>query len=228
MLFAGAAMGIYAQPSSPNLGEGFFRADDEYAQDAGRFENGMRGKFAELSQELRREDRLASEEAARIASERVNTILRDLGQLYGDATKARVGFFIKAKNALTPEQRQHLLTQLQPKASFPYESIDYMRPEVFDLPLNLTRNQRKRLIELEAELLVKEVRLERDIALVLVDLEELLLSSEPRPDEADALAMKLAGFAAQAIENRIDFFIAAKDMLSLDQKRMLTYLMELD
>ena len=122
----------------------------------------------------------------------------------------------------------HLLSQLNPQAALPYETIEYMQSEIFDLPINLNLEQRKKLVSLEANLMVKEIELERDVELVLLDLEAVLLSGEARPETVDPLIMGLADLAAKEIDNRVGYFLKAKDVLTLDQKRLLVYLMGLN
>ena len=199
-----------------------------FAQKGTQLEGAISGKLTELAMELKRERRLESEKVAKESSKRVNAILKDVGGLYGEFIKTKVEFVLATKNVLTLEQKLHLLSQLSPQAALPYETIEYMQPEIFDLPINLSLDQRKQLVVLEATLMVREIELERDVDLVLLDLEAVLLSAETRPETVDPLVMSLADLAAKEIDNRIDFFLKAKDILTLDQKRLLVYLMGLN
>ena len=104
----------------------------------------------------------------------------------------------------------------------------FMQPDIFDLPLNQDREQRKKMIKLKADLMVKEVELERDVELVLIDIEALLMAGTPQPEKADSLVKKLGALSAKELDNRVNFVIKAKDVLTLEQRRMLAYLMELD
>lgn len=209
--------------------EGQLQAVEQgFAQQATIFEGLMKNKLTELAIELQREGRLDTEEAAAEASAAVNGIMTDLGDLYGEFIKAKVQYMLKAKNVLTDEQKLFLLSQLTPSDSMPYETIAYLQPEAFDLPLNLTVEQEKKLIALEAALLIKEVELERDVELTLLDLRGLLLSGEPQPDKVDPLVLSLADLAAQSINNRVSFFLQSKDVLTVDQKRLLAHMLGLD
>jgi hypothetical protein len=201
--------------------------DLQYVQKASVYEGMIEGKLTELALELTREGRLESEQTAKAASEKVNAILKDVGGLYGEFVKSRVAFMLEAKNVLTTEQKLHLLEQLEPAALMDYDEVEFLQPDVFDLPINLNFDQRKKLIGLEADLLIKEVKLERDIELVLLELEGIFMADSIDPKKVDKQVMKLAGLAADAIENRVDYFIGAKDVLSLDQKRLMAYLMGL-
>ena len=198
------------------------------SQQATVFEGLMKNKLTELALELQREGRLDSEASAAEASAKVNSILTDLGNLYGEFTKTKVEYVLKAKNVLTDEQKVFLLSQLTPSDSMPYKTIEYLQPEIFDLPLNLSVEQEKQIVVLEATLLIKEVELERDVELTLLDLRSILFSGEAEAEKVDPLVMKLADLAAQSINNRITFFINSKDVLTLDQKRLLGHMIGLN
>lgn len=198
------------------------------SQQATVFDGLMNNKLTELAIELQREGRLDTEEAAAEAAKKVNTIMTDLSGLYGEFIKTKVQFVLKAKNTLTDEQKLLLLSQLEPSASLPYETIVYLQPETFDLPLNLSLDQKKKITALEGALLMKEVELERDIELIMLDLEAILISGQPQPEKVDPLIMGLADQAAQALDNRVDFFLQAKDVLTIDQKRLLGHMMGLN
>jgi len=200
----------------------------EFSQKGALIESMIQGKMTELALELKREGRLDNQAAADESAKRTNTILKDLSGLYGQFIKTKVEFVLAAKNVLTMEQKLHLLSQLKPQETLPFESVEYMQPDIFDLPLNLSLDQRKQLVSLEAALLVEEVELDRDVDLTLLDLEAVLLSGEASPATVDPLVMDLATLAAKEIDNRVDYFLKAKDVLTLDQKRLLVYMLGLD
>ncbi len=220
--------GVHAQELSRDQTEQLAEIGQGFSQQATMFEGLMKSKLTELAIELQREGRLDTEEAAAEAAKNVNAIMTDLSGLYGEFIKTKVQFVLKAKNTLTDEQKILLLSKLTPSASMPYETIEYLQPEIFDLPLNLSIDQEKKLIALEAALLIKEAELERDVELILLDLEALLLSGEASPETVDPLVMGLADLAAKEIDNRVSYFLKAKDVLTLDQKRLLGHMMGLN
>ena len=222
------ATGAQAQDLSQDQAEKLVEIGQGFSQQATVFEGLMKAKLTELAVELHREGRLDTEEAAAEAAKNVNTIMTDLSGLYGDFIKSKVEYALKAKNALTDEQKIILLSQLTPSVSLPYETIEYLQPELFDLPLNLTVDQEKKLITLEAALLIKEIELERDVELILLDLEAVLLAGKFNPEVVDALVLGLADLAAEEVDNRVSFFLQAKDVLTIDQKRLLGHLMGLN
>jgi hypothetical protein len=223
-----AAGAVHAQQLSTDQTGELLRVGEEFSQQATIFEGLMKNKLTELAIELQREGRLDTEESAEAASEKVNTIMTDLGQLYGEFIKVKVQYILKAKNVLTNEQKLYLLSQLTPADSLPYDTITYLQPEVFDLPLNLSVEQEKQLIALESALLIAEVEIERDVELTLLDLRELLWTGQPAPEQVDPLILKLADLAARTINNRVSFFLQSKDVLTLDQKRLLANMLGLD
>jgi len=227
-LAAMVAVGSHAQELSIAQEGVLATLNAEYTQKEAAIGNAMQNKLIELATDLQREGRLATEEAAKESSERVNAILKDLSDLYGTYITTKIEFLIAAKNTLTMEQKLLLLSQLEPQATLPYETIEYMQPDIFDLPINLDVDQRKKLVKLEAKLLMKEVELERDVELTLLDLEAVLLSGEASPETVDPLVVNLGTLAAQEIDNRVNHFLDAKDVLTLEQKRLLTQLMGLD
>jgi len=227
-LAAMVAVGSHAQELTEQQQGELMTIGVGFAQKGAQLEGAIAGKLTELAMELQREGRLDSEKAAKDSSKRANAILKGLSELYGEYIKTKVEFVLAAKNVLTLEQKLHLLSQLNPQEALPYETIEYMQPDIFDLPINLSLDQRKQLVGLEAALLVKEVELERDVELVLLDLEAALLSGECSPKLVDPLIMGLADLAAKEIDNRVAFFLKAKDVLTLDQKRLLVYLIGLN
>jgi len=222
------ATGAQAQDLSQDQAEKLVEIGQGFSQQATVFEGLMKTKLTELAVELQREGRLDTEAAAAEAAKNVNTIMTDLSGLYGDFIKSKVEYALKAKNTLTDEQKIMLLSQLTPSVSLPYKTIEYLQPELFELPLNLTVEQEKKLVVLEAALLITEVELERDVELILLDLEDALLSGKLSPERVDPLVMGLADLAAQEIDNRVSFFLQAKDVLTIDQKRLLGHLMGLN
>ncbi|MEA2069456.1 MAG: hypothetical protein U9P12_09675, partial [Verrucomicrobiota bacterium] len=205
-LAATLAVGSQAQQLSEAQQGELLQIGVQYSQKAAMFESMMQGKITGLALELQREGRLDSQDSADEASQRVNTILKDLSGLYGEYIKIKVEFLLKAKNILTVEQKLLLLSSISPQETLPYETLGYMQPDIFDLPINLDHGQRKQLIALEADLMINEVKLERDVELTLLNLEGVIMGEGVSPAKVDPLVMKLAGLATQAVDNRVDYF----------------------
>lgn len=225
LLLAGS---VQAQELTAEQSAELLKVSQGFSQQATVFEGLMKNKLTDLALELQREDRLENEAAAKEASKNVNMILTDLSQLYGEFIKTKVNFILEAKNVLSMEQKLMLLSQLTPQNSMPYETISYLQPDVFDLPLNLSLKQEKKIIALEADLLKAEVDIERDVELTLLDLRVILMSGHPQPEKVDPMMKNLAELAGKSIDNRVQFFINAKDVLTLDQKRLLAHMLGLN
>lgn len=231
-LFALAAAAMVAGTVSAQLTEAqsaeLQKASQGFAQQVTILEGLMENKLTELALELKREGRLDTEQSADAASAKSSAILTDLGKLYGEYIKAKVHFVLEAKNVLTDEQKMLLLSQLAPGEAAQYDSIVFLQPDVFDLPLNLSLDQEKQLIALEGELLKKEISIETEAEMILLDLRPILMGGVPQPEKVDPLVMKLADLAAQGVNNRVAYFNKAKDVLTLDQKRLLSHMLGLN
>ena len=188
----------------------------------------LNNKLNELMTELKREGRLDTEASAKEGSEKVTVLLKEISALYDDLIQNKVDHFLASKNLLTDAQRQHLLYKLRPQELVPEEKVMIIEPDIFDLPLNLDREQQKEMVKLRAELLIRKIELERDVELVLMDMEDLMKAGRPQPDKFDPLAKKLGKLAAQELDNRVNFIIKAKDILTLNQRQLQLFLLELD
>ena len=221
-------LAAHAQDLSREQANKLVAVGQGFAQQATVFEGMLQNKCSELAIELQREGRLENEESAAVAAQTVNAIMTEMGKLYGEFIKAKVQSVLAAKNVLPDEQKVYLLSQLTLSESLAHDEIEFLQPEIFELPLNLSVEQEKKLVVIEADLLIKEVEIERDIELTLLDLQSILLSGVAKPEKVDPLVMNLAELAARSVNNRVAFFLAAKDELNLDQKRLLGHLMGLN
>lgn len=232
LIFAVTAATLVAGQASAQLNDAqsaeLLKASQGFAQEVTIIEGLMENKLTELALELKREGRLATEDAAKQASKKSSAILSDLGKLYGEYIRAKVHFVIEAKNVLSNEQKMLLMSQMQPGDAAQYDSISFLQPEVFDLPLNLSLEQEKKLISLESELMKKEIEIETEAELILLDLRPILLGGVPQPEKVDPMIIKLAELAAEGVNNRVAYFNEAKDVLTLDQKRLLAHMLGLN
>ena len=126
------------------------------------------------------------------------------------------------------EQKLHLLEQLGEEAVPVREEILFLETEIIELPVELTLKQRRKLIEMDAVMQSDEIRAERDAKLILLDLETALLAEPIDPVSVDKLMTKLGDLAAKVINFRVDYFLKAKDVLTLEQKQALSGLLELN
>ena len=197
----------------------------EYTQKAAEYEELLSAKARELTQELRREGRLDTEKSARKGADKVNALLTEIAAIYGDSIRTQVSYVLDAKNVLTMEQRLMLLERLQYGEMTGGGEMEVLQIDIIELPINLSLEQEKKLIELDAELEIESIKLERDIQLILLDLEGALMNATIDAKQVDKQIMKLADLAVRAINIRVDHFIGSKDVLTLDQKRLMSVLL---
>ena len=197
---------------------------DEFAKKSTVLEAKLDARIAALETELTREGRLGSEDAAATSAKQANAIVKEIGGLSGDVIKTQIEFVLKAKNMLTPEQREHLLEELVDAAVVEQDDIEFLEIELLELPIDLGIGQRRKLIELHAVAGVDAVRAERDASLILLDLEKALFADEVDSDAVDKLVTRLGDLAVKVINTRVDHFLKAKDVLTLEQKQSLLYL----
>ncbi len=201
---------------------------DEFAQKSTALETKMDARIIALETELTRGGRLGSKEAAATSVKQANAIVKEIGTLAGQAVQTHIEFLLKAKNVLTVEQKLHLLAQLGEEAVPDREEILFLETEIIELPIELSLKQRKKLVEIEAVMQSDEIRAERDSKLILLDIEAALLNDPVDSAGVDKLMTKLGDLAAKVINFRVDYFLKAKDVLTLEQKQSLVYLLGLD
>ena len=217
-----------AQELTPEQSKKLASIGLDFSEKITHIENLIQDKTTQLAFELKRGESISDPKEAKKTTKEVNATLEDLSDLYGQLIKTKVEFVVAAKNVLTREQKLLLLSQLKPSENMPYATIEYMQPTIFDLPLNLSIDQKKELISIKANFRIDEVKLDRDVAMTLLDLEDVLLSDKCEPSKVDPLVMKLATLAGKEIDNYVDHFLKAKDVLTLDQKRLLVHMLGID
>ena len=217
-----------SQDLSPEQSKQLASIGLDFSGKVSHIESIIQDKMTELAFELKREGRLDNQKEAEKSSRQINAILKDLSDLYGQLVKTKVEFVVAAKNVLTREQKLLLISQLKPEENMSYVTIEYRKSNIFDLPLNLSLDQKKKLISIKADFRIDEVKLNRDMALILLDLKAVLLSAQCNPSTVDPLVMELATLAGKEIDNYVDHFLKAKDVLTLDQKRLLVHMLNLE
>jgi len=219
---------VHAAQFTPEQQTTLQNLDDKFVQKSAALEAKLDAQISALGTELTREGRLGSGEAAATSVKQANAIVKEIGALAGQSVQLHVEFLLKAKNVLTMEQKLHLLEQLGEEAVPVREEILFLETEIIELPVELTLKQRRKLIEMDAVMQSDEIRAERDAKLILLDLETALLAEPIDPVSVDKLMTKLGDLAAKVINFRVDYFLKAKDVLTLEQKQALTGLLELN
>lgn len=231
----GIALGIMILAGSIHAGEltseqrvelGYVGFDT--AQKAFLAQSEIQSKMAELELELKREGRLDNPVLTAESLQRIDTLVKDLSGHYRYFVESKVDFVRKAKHVLTPEQKQVLLLQIKPQKALLFGSVECIQPEVFELPIGLTPDQKQQLASLGAAMMQKEAELDRDVNRIRADLHAVLFSGHPTSAQAKPLIKELTALAEQELGNRTDYFIKAKKVLTFDQKRMLLFILGVD
>ena len=223
-----ALSSVHAEPLTQEQQTTLQNLDDTFVQKSADLEAKLDAQISALGNELTREGRLGSGEAAATSVKQANAIVKEIGTLAGQSVQLHVEFLLKAKNVLTMEQKLHLLEQLGEEAVPVREEILFLETEIIELPIELSLKQRRKLIEMDAIMQSDEIRAERDGKLILLDLEAALLAEPIDPDAVDKWVTKLGDLATKVINFRVDYFLKAKDVLTLEQKQALTGLLKLN
>lgn len=183
-------------------------------------------KYLALEQELKRQDRFDTEEKAEEGAKNVNEIVKSVSSLYGDLLKTRMEYLLKAKDVFTEEQKEMLLADiLDFDIDMPDEFSFYIDVDLPALGLELSKDQIRKLLRYRADMDVKDIELELEIDYMLLDLVDEILTEKRDPKKVDEIIMNIVDAGTRLIDNRINHILKAKDVLTLDQKRELFYLM---
>lgn len=187
--------------------------------------SGIETKLSALTNELRREGRFDSKRKERKAARNVNTIVKDITSLYGQLIRTKVEYILKIKNVLTEEQRVQLVHSLQFDEHFFDEALpEYVEMDELVDALELTTAQLKKIIGNRTDMLVKEVKIVRDIQYRVLDLEEILLKDETDTEAVDSTILEITDLGTKLIDNKIKYQLKSKDVLTAEQKKKMMHL----
>jgi len=182
------------------------------------------GKYDELASELKREGRFETEEKAKISSDRANVIVRDLSRLYGQILKTRVQYLLEAKDILTPGQRIQLIKGLDFDVEVPGDLSYYQKVDVISVGLGLSDDQIRRILRYRTDMQINQLKLVLEIEYKILDLEAELVKEQVDSAKVNNVVMDVTDLATQMLDNRVDHFIKAKDVLTVTQKKKLLHL----
>ena len=186
----------------------------------------IEGKQMELVQEIRKEDRFDSKFKERRSARKVNKITKQLSKLHGELLKNKVAYLLKAKNVLTTEQKMQLIAGLDFFDDDDEDNLpDFLDIDVLIVPLDLTKDQIKKIMSHETNTMIKELKIELDLEYQLLDLQEELGNEAVDPAKVDATIMKIADLGTKILDNRVNGFLKSKDVLTIPQKKMLLHML---
>jgi Spy/CpxP family protein refolding chaperone len=181
-------------------------------------------KIGELKFELKREDRFETAQKAQKSARKMNKIALELSSLYGQLLKTRVEYLLKAKDVLTQEQKEQLITHLD----FEMEVLDdltyYEEMDLLDLGLDFSRKQIQNILRYDTEMKINELKLELKIDYKVLDLETELAKDKVNSKTVSQIILNITDLGTKLLNNRVAYFLKAKDVLTVDQKKELLHL----
>jgi Spy/CpxP family protein refolding chaperone len=178
-------------------------------------------KATELELELKRENRFDTEEKAKEASERANEIVREFSNLYGELLKTRVEYMLDAKDVLTIEQREKLISSLDFEMEVPEEMNTYQEMDLLNVGLDLDRDQIRKILRYRTEMRISELEYKLKIEFKVLDLEEALTQDEVDTKDVNKAVMDITKLAVELLDEQIESFLTVKDVLTTEQKKRL-------
>ncbi len=185
----------------------------------------LESTFEELSIELLKDEGPDVPKNQRKNQKKIDKLIKQISSLTGEVLKAKADYFLKAKDVLTPEQREMLISDLEYRIDF----FDSQSPFLFKLDdlseiLELNTDQIKSIIKLRTTMLTKELKLKKDAAFQVLDIKDALNSTEKEPAGIDANVMKIADIGAQFLNNKVNYVLKARNVLTEPQKQELRHL----
>jgi Spy/CpxP family protein refolding chaperone len=177
----------------------------------------------ELKLEIQREDRFATEPKAAESARRANKLIKKLTALYGDMLKLEVVYVLKTKDVLTKEQRRQLIESLDFDMEAPDGWMQNQEIEVLAVDLELSDDQLKKILSYRTQMQKKDAKLEQKIEKLVQDLEDELSKDTVDDKKANKIIMSLTDLGVELLNNRIEHRLKAKDVLTVEQKKMLLH-----
>jgi Spy/CpxP family protein refolding chaperone len=177
----------------------------------------------ELKLEIQREDRFATEPKAAESARIANKLIKKLTALYGDMLKLEVVYVLKTKDVLTKEQRRQLIESLDFDMEAPDGWMQKQEIEVLAVDLELSDDQLKKILSYRTQMQKKDAKLEQKIEKLVQDLEDELSKDTVDDKKANKIIMSLTDLGVELLNNRIEHRLKAKDVLTVEQKKMLLH-----
>jgi len=179
-------------------------------------------KFLVIGQELKREDRFDTPFKAQAGSRNFNELVQNISVLYGDLLKLRVKYILKAKDILNDRQKSRLISAL---LDFDIDTPDdfsyYLKLDLPSLMLDLTKDQIKKLLKYGVDMDIRDLKLELEMNYKLLDLQDEMKATDQNPEKVNNIVLVITDIGAKRIDNRVNYILNAKDVLTSDQKKQL-------
>jgi hypothetical protein len=179
-------------------------------------------KFVVIGQALKRDDRFDTAPKIRTDSQNFSELVKNISVLYGDLLKLRVKYILKTKYILNDRQKSRLISALLDfDIDTPSDFSYYLKLDLPTLMLDLTKDQKKNLLKYRADMDIKDLKLELEMNYKLLDLQDEMKAAKQNPKNVAKIIKDITDIGARLIDNRVNYILKAKDVLTLDQKKQL-------
>lgn len=160
---------------------------------------------------------------------KIDKLIREIASLTGDILKAKTEYLLKAKDVLSDEQKQKLIADLEYRVDF----VDRGTPFLFQLDdladiLDLSTDQVKSVLKYRTDMRINELKLQMDVAMQVLDIRDIIKTAKSNPKTIDSKVMKIADIGAKLLNNRIDYLLKARKVLTEPQRQELRHLIMLN
>ncbi len=195
---------------------------NEFAESQFEIVMQIESKFSELKREIRREGRFDTKIKEKISTHKVDKLVKKIISLEGQLLKNRVEYLLKAKNVLNEEQKMKLISALEFEDGFFEDEL----PEVFELepliiPLDLTKEQIKKILKNKTDMKIKALKIDLKILYQILDLQTEIHKVEVDPKSIDKIILKITDLGTKLLENRVNSLLKTRDVLTVPQRKML-------
>lgn len=179
-------------------------------------------KFAELRREIKKKGRFDTKIKEKMTVQKVNKLVKEIISLEGQLIKKRVEYLLKAKNVLTEEQKIKLISALEFEDDFFEDELpEIMELDLLIIPLELTKEQIKKILRYKTDMKIKALKIDLEILYQILDLQTEINKVEVDPKSIDKIILKITDLGTKLLENRVNGFLKSKDVLTVPQRKML-------
>lgn len=182
----------------------------------------IESKFAELKREIRKEGRFDTKSKEKKTVRKTNKLTKEIISLEGQLLKKRVEYLLKAKNVLNEEQKMKMISALEFEDGFFEDELpEIMELDLLIIPLDLTKDQIKKILRYKTDMKIKALKIDLKILYQILDLQTEINKVEVDPKRIDNIILKITDLGTKLLENRVNGFLKSKDVLTVPQKKML-------
>ena len=214
-LFASATSGIAAESELLPLDSFNLTAEqmeliedtiEEYIIKKHEMMTEIEAKFSELTTVFRQEEQVTTSRQAKKTARNVNRLVTDISKLYGKMIRTKVEYILKVKNVLTQDQRFRLVHSLEFEDHYADQAFPtYVRlDDLIDL-LGLTDKQVKEIIRNRTQMMINELKIDRDIQIKVIDLGAELISEEVDNEKVDKILLDITDLGTKLVDNKVKY-----------------------